>query len=66
MLLTKNVLISLGKSILVPFELTVASASATDAATQMNVLGSGMTTLTISNPEMNDIMKITNPFEDAG
>ena len=66
MLLTKNVLISLGKSILVPFELTVPSASATDAATQMNVLGSGMTTLTISNPEMNDIMKITNPFEDAG
>ena len=49
---------------LIPLGLT---ASATDAAIQKKVFGSGMTTLIISNEEMNDIMKIINKFlEKAG
>ena len=39
---------------------------ATDAAIQENIFGSGMTTLIISNEEMNDIMKIMKSLKDAG
>ena len=39
---------------------------ATDAAIQENIFGSGMTTLIISNEEMNDIMKIMKSVKDAG
>ena len=46
----KNVLASLAKSVLVPLRLT-AGASATDAAIQKNIFGSG-TTLIISDEEM--------------
>ena len=49
--LMKNVLTPLAKSVLIPLEFTTA-ASATDAATQKNIFGSGMTTLIISNTEM--------------
>ena len=63
--LTENVLIQLG--------LTAAS-SATDAVSQKKDFGSGrplnvtprMTTLIISNEEMNDIMKIVKSFEESG
>ena len=34
-----------------------AAASATDAAIQKKIFGSGMTTLIISNKEMDDIIK---------
>ena len=51
-----NVLKSLGKSVLIPLELT-AAASATNAATQKKIYGSGTTTLIISNKEIEDIMK---------
>ena len=60
-----NVLKSLGKSVLIPLELT-AAASATDAATQKKIYGSGTTTLIISNKEMEDVMKIVTSFEDSG
>ena len=54
--LIRNVLKPLAKSILIPLELTVA-ASATDVAIHKKMFGFGMTTLIISNEEMNDIMK---------
>ena len=41
--LMKNVLKTLAKSVLIPFGLTVAT-SATDAAIQKKLFGSGMTT----------------------
>ena len=50
----KNVLKPLVKSILISLGLT---AAATDAAICKKTFGLGMTTLIISNEEMNDIMK---------
>ena len=44
----KNALTPIAKSVLVPFGLTGA-ASATDAAIQKKILGSGMTTIVFSN-----------------
>ena len=61
----KNVLIPLAKSVLVPLGLT-AAASATDAVIQRNVFGSGITTLIISNEEMNDIIRIVKSLEESG
>ena len=52
--LIKNVLKPLAGSILIPLGLT-AAASAT-----------GITTSVFSNEELNDVMKIVKPFEDAG
>ena len=52
-------------SVSIPLGLT-AAASATDATTQKEIIGSGMTTLIISNEEMNDIMKIVKSLEDTG
>ena len=57
--LMKNVLTPLGKSVLVSLELTTI-ASATDAAIQKKIFGSGMTALIIPNKEMYDIVKILN------
>ena len=51
----KNVLKSLAKSILITFGL---SALATDGAIYKKMFGSDMTTLMISNKEMNEIMKL--------
>ena len=53
----KNVLKSLAKSVLIPLGL-ITAALATDAAIQKKIFGSSMTTLIISNDEVNDIMKI--------
>ena len=61
--LIKNIIKPLA-SILVPLELT-AAASAVDAGIQKNILGSGTTTLTITNEEMNDILKIVQALEDS-
>ena len=55
--LMKNVLKPLVKSILTSLGLTAAAAAATDSAIRKKTFGSGMTTLIISNEEMNDIMK---------
>ena len=62
--LMKNVIKPLAKSVLIPLGLT-AAASAADAGIHKKILGSGSTTLTISNEEMNDIMKIVQALEDS-
>ena len=54
--LMKNVIKPLAKSVLIPLGLT-AAASATDAVIH-KMFESTLTTLIISNEEMNDIMKI--------
>ena len=64
---------SLAKSVLIPLGLT-AAASATDAAIYKKMFGSGrpsdltsqVTTLIISNEEMNDFMKIVKSLEESG
>ena len=53
----KNVIKPLAKSVLIPLGLT-AAASAADAGIHEKILGSGTTTLIISNHEMEDIIKI--------
>ena len=49
--------ISIGKNILVPLVLS-AAMSATDAAIQKKMYGSGSTTLIISNDDINYLIKI--------
>ena len=61
----KNVLKSLAEIVLIPLGL-IASASATDAAIFNKVFGSSVTTLIISNEEMNCIMKIVKSLEEFG
>ena len=60
--LMKNLLTTLAKS--VPSGLT-AAASATDAAIQMKMFGSGTSILIISNKETEDIMKIVKSLEES-
>ena len=62
--LIKNVIKPLAKSFLIPLGLTAAASSA-DAGIHKKLLGSGNTTLLISNEEMNDIMKIVQAYEDS-
>ena len=59
----KSVLKPIAKGALIPFG--SAAASATDATIQNKIFGSGITTLIISNEEMNNIMKIVKSLEDA-
>ena len=61
----KNILKPLAKSISIPLGLT-AAASKTDAAIHKKMFGSGLTTLIISNEEMNHIMKIVKCLEEPG
>ena len=62
----KNVIKLLAKSVLIPLGLTVA-ASAVDAEIHKKILGSGnVTTLIISNDEIEDIIKIVKSLEDSG
>ena len=63
--LIKNVIKPLAKSVLIPLELT-AAASAADAGIHKKILGSGNTTLIISNNEIEDIIKIVKSLEDSG
>ena len=63
--LIRNVLKPLAKNLLTPLVLT-AAASATDAAILKKMFGSGETTLTICNEEMNDIMKIIKFLKESG
>ena len=60
-----NVLKPLAKSVLIPLGLTPA-ASATDAIIHKKMFGSSVTTLIISNEEMNNIMKIIKSLEVSG
>ena len=55
----------LAKGILIPLGLT-AAASATVAAIHKKMFGSDVTTLIISNEEMNDIVKIAKSLEEFG
>ena len=64
LLLTKNLLKLLAKSILIPLGFTVAS-SAADTGIHKEILGSGMTILTISNEEIGDIMKIVKSVVES-
>ena len=63
--LITNVIKPLAKSVLIPLGLT-AAASAADAGIHKKILGSGNTTLIISNDEINDIIKIVKSLEDSG
>ena len=73
LLLMKNVLGQLAKSILITIRLTTP-LSALDTGVHNNILGSGTsgpsgsgtTTLIISNKEMEDIMKIGKSSKDSG
>ena len=60
----KIVIKPLAKSVLIPLGLT-AAASAADAGIYKRILGSGNTTLIISNEEMNDIIKVVQALEDS-
>ena len=62
--LIKNVIKPLAKSVLIPLGLT-AAVSAADAGIHNQILGSGNTTLIISNEEMNDVIKIVEALEDS-
>ena len=55
--LIKSVLKPLAKSVSIPLGLTVVAA--TDVAIQKKIFASGVTTLIISNEEMNDIVKVS-------
>ena len=61
----KNLLKPLTKSVSIPLK-SAQAASTTDSAIQKNIFGSGMTTMIISNEEINDIMKIIKSLKQAG
>ena len=63
--LMKNVLKPLAKTVLISLGLTTV-APAIISAIQKKIFRSGMTTLIISNKEMNDIVKIVESFEEFG
>ena len=62
--LIKNVTKPLAKRVLIPLGLTAASAA--DEGIHKKILGSGNTTLIISNSEMEGIIKIIKSLEDSG
>ena len=62
--LLNSVLKQLAKSVLIPLGLTAAT-SATNAAIQKKMFGSGMTTLIILNEAINDFMKIDKSLEES-
>ena len=63
--LTKNVLKPLVKNVLLALKV-IAEASETDVASHRKMFESGITTLIISNKEMNYIMKIVKSHEKSG
>ena len=63
--LIKIVIQSLAKSVLIPLGLTGA-VSAADEDIHKKILGSGNTTLIISNDEREDLIKIVNWLENSG
>ena len=60
-----KVAMSLAKNVLSPLGLT-AAMSAIDGSIKKKMLGSGTTTLIISNDEMDDIFKIVKSLENSG
>ena len=65
LLLKGNVLEPLPKSDFIQLGL-IAAAWATDAAIHKKMFGSGVTTLIISDEEMNDIMAMVKSLEESG
>ena len=65
LLLTKRVLSTLAKDILIPLGLS-ARVSAADATIWKKIYESGITALTISNEEMENIMEIVTSLEESG
>ena len=63
--LIKNVITPLAKSVLIPLGLTVA-ASVAGAGIHKEILGSGKTTLIISNNNIEDLIKVVKSLEDSG
>ena len=63
--LTKSVLATLAKGIVLPIELS-AAMSTKDAAIHKKVYVSRTTALIIENEEMEDIMKIVKSLEESG
>ena len=61
----KSILTSLARNVLLQFGLP-ATMSATDAAIQKKIYGSGTRELIISNEEMEGIMKKVKPLEESG
>ena len=61
----KSVPTPLTKSVLLPLRLS-AGMDAADAAIQKKIYGSGTTELTISNEDMEDIIKIVKSLEESG
>ena len=62
--LMENVVKPLAKSVLIPLGLT-AAASTADTGIHKKILGSGTTTLIISNDEEEDIIKVVKSVEDS-
>ena len=62
----KNVIKPLAKRILIPLGLTAAASAAGAGIHKKKNLGSGTTTLIISNDEMKDVIKIVKFLEDSG
>ena len=60
-----TVAMPLAKNVLAPLGLS-AAMSAIDGSIKKKMLGSGATTLIISNDEMDDILKIVKSLEDSG
>ena len=60
-----KVAMPLAKNVLAPLGLS-AAMFATDGSIKKKMLGSGATTLIISNDEMDDILKIVKSLEDSG
>ena len=60
-----KVAMPLAKNVLVPLGLT-AAMSAIDGSIKKKMLGSGTTTLIISNDQMNGIIKIVKSLENSG
>ena len=61
----KSVIKPLARSVLIHLGLT-ATASAADAGIHKNILGSGNTTLIISNKNIDDLIVIVKSLEDSG
>ena len=61
----KIVIKPLAKRVFIPLGLT-AAVSATDTRIHKKILGSGTTTIIISNDEIEDIIKIVKSREDSG
>ena len=63
--LISNVIKPLPKSVVIPLGLTAAT-SAADAGIHKKILGSGNTTLIVSNSDMEDLIEIVKSLKDSG